>query len=153
MHGTKQIPLERIVHICDGLDEPVILLGGKREKGMGAEIDRQTGEHVLNTCGRYNINQSASLIRQSRLVITGDTGLMHIAAAFQKKILSVWGHTIPAFGMYPYKPDSDSKIYEVEGLSCRPCTKIGKKECPKGHFRCMNEIDYEGIIRTAKKLF
>jgi ADP-heptose:LPS heptosyltransferase len=153
MHGTKQMPLEKIVHICNGLDGPVILLGGKREKVIGAKIDRQTDDRVLNTCGQYNINQSASLIRQSRLVITPDTGMMHIAAAYRKKILSVWGHTIPAFGMQPYKPDPDSKIFEVNGLSCRPCTKIGKKECPKGHFRCMNDIDYAGIIQTAGKLF
>jgi ADP-heptose:LPS heptosyltransferase len=78
---------------------------------------------------------------------------MHIAAAFHKKILSVWGHTIPEFGMYPYLPDRASKIFEVAGLSCRPCTKIGKKECPKGHFRCMNDIDYKEIISTVKKNF
>jgi ADP-heptose:LPS heptosyltransferase len=152
MHGTKQIPVERIIQICAGLDRPVILLGGQREKAMGAEIDRQTGDRVLNTCGRYNINQSASLIRQSRMVITGDTGLMHIAAAFKMKILSIWGHTIPAFGMYPYEPDPASRLFEVKGLSCRPCTKIGRKECPKGHFRCMQEIDYKEVILTAKNL-
>ena len=153
MHGTKQMPVEKIVNICRELDLPVILLGGPRETAIGREIDSQTGELVLNACGNYNINQSASLIRQSRVVITHDTGLMHIAAAFRKKILSVWGHTIPAFGMYPYMPDKASRIFEVEGLPCRPCTKIGKEKCPKGHFRCMNEIDYPGIIRTAKKIF
>jgi ADP-heptose:LPS heptosyltransferase len=153
MHGTKQMPGEKMINICRELELPVILLGGKKEVVLGREIDKQTGDLVLNTCGRYNINQSASLIRQSRVVITHDTGLMHIAAAFHKKILSVWGHTIPEFGMYPYLPDRASKIFEVAGLSCRPCTKIGKKECPKGHFRCMNDIDYKEIISTVKKNF
>jgi ADP-heptose:LPS heptosyltransferase len=153
MHGTKQMPVGKLVTICRELDLPVILLGGKRETAIGREIDSQTGELVLNACGQYKINQSASLIRQSRVVITHDTGLMHIAAAFRKKILSVWGHTIPAFGMYPYMPDKASRIFEVVGLPCRPCTKIGKEKCPKGHFRCMNEIDYPDIIRTAKRLF
>jgi heptosyltransferase-2 len=153
MHGTKQMPLEKLVNICRELDLPVILLGGQREIAIGKEIDKQTGDLVLNVCGRYNINQSASLIRQSRVVITHDTGLMHIAAAFRKKILSVWGHTIPAFGMSPYMPDKASRIFEVEGLPCRPCTKIGKEKCPKGHFRCMNEIDYPELINTAKRIF
>lgn len=153
MHGTKQMPGEKMINICRELDLPVILLGGKREGVMGREIDKQTGDQVLNTCGQYNINQSASLIRQSRVVITPDTGLMHIAAAFHKKILSVWGHTIPEFGMYPYLPDRASKIFEVVGLPCRPCTKIGKKKCPKGHFRCMNDIDHKEIISTVKKIY
>ena len=153
MHATKQMPVEKMINICRELDLPVILLGGQRERMLGKEIDKQTGDQVLNTCGQYNINQSASLIRQSRVVITHDTGLMHIAAAFHKKILSVWGHTIPEFGMYPYMPDRASKIFEVVGLPCRPCTKIGKKECPKGHFRCMNDIDYREIISTARKIY
>jgi len=153
MHGTKQMPVEKMITICRELDLPVILLGGKRETVIGKEIDNHTGDLVLDTCGQYNINQSASLVRQSRVVITHDTGLMHIAAAFHKKILSVWGHTIPAFGMYPYLPDRASKIFEVVGLSCRPCTKIGKKKCPKGHFRCMNDIDHREIVRTAKKIY
>jgi heptosyltransferase-2 len=153
MHATKQMPEEKMIKICRELDLPVILLGGQREAVLGKEIDKQTGDQVLNTCGQYNINQSASLIRQSRVVITHDTGLMHIAAAFHKKILSVWGHTIPEFGMYPYMPDRASKIFEVVGLPCRPCTKIGKKECPKGHFRCMNDINYREIISTARKIY
>ena len=85
--------------------------------------------------------QSAYLIKHSDYVITHDTGMMHIAAAFKKKIYSVWGNTIPQFGMYPYMAAIDSKIIEVKGLSCRPCSKIGYDKCPKGHFKCMQEID------------
>jgi ADP-heptose:LPS heptosyltransferase len=153
MHGTKQMPLEKMVDICQKLDFPVLLLGGKREEELGRQIDQKTGENVLNVAGKYNINQSASLIRQSRLVITHDTGLMHIAAAFKKKILSVWGHTIPEFGMFPYQPDPASRIFEVKGLYCRPCTKTGRDRCPKGHFRCMNDLDNDRIVRSARELF
>ena len=67
--------------------------------------------------------------------------MMHIAAAFKKKIYSVWGNTVPAFGMSPYKADENSKIIEVKELNCRPCSKIGHDKCPKGHFKCMQEID------------
>jgi ADP-heptose:LPS heptosyltransferase len=75
---------------------------------------------------------------------------MHIAAAFQKPVTSVWGNTIPGFGMYPYLPqgkESLSHIAEVKGLSCRPCSKIGFHKCPKKHFRCMMEINLDEIIR------
>ncbi|MFC2112344.1 glycosyltransferase family 9 protein [Bacteroidota bacterium] len=152
-HGTKQMPVEMMVEICKKLDLPVVLLGGDREKSIGKQIDEQTGEKVYNAVGQYNINQSASLIRQSRVVISPDTGLMHIAAAFKKKILSVWGHTIPEFGMYPYQPDSASRIFETKGLRCRPCTKIGKEKCPKKHFRCMNDIPRDEIVSSAQQLF
>jgi len=152
-HGTKQMPEEKMVDICRKLNLPVILLGGKKEEALGKQIEKESGTNVLNAVGMYNINQSASIIRQSRLVITHDTGLMHIAAAFNKKILSVWGHTIPEFGFYPYQPDPASMIFETKGLSCRPCTKIGKEKCPKGHFRCMNDIKNDDIISAAKKLF
>ena len=87
-HGTKQMTIEMMVEICRKLDLPVVLLGGNREKSIGKQIDEQTGGKVYNAVGQYNINQSASLIRQSRVVISPDTGLMHIAAAFKKKILS-----------------------------------------------------------------
>lgn len=152
-HGTKQMPAEKMVDICNKMKFPVILLGGEREKDLGKQIEEACGQNVLNATGEYNINQSASLIRQSRLVITHDTGLMHIAAAFKKKIISVWGHTIPEFGMFPYQPDPASEIFETRGLTCRPCTKTGKKKCPKGHFRCINDIDNDAIVRRAHQLY
>ena len=152
-HGTKQMPAEKIIRACREIKLPIVILGGKREEELGREIESLAGDNVLNLCGRYNINQSASLIRQSQLVITHDTGLMHIASAFKKKILSIWGHTIPEFGMYPYMPDPSSRIFQVQGLYCRPCTRTGKGKCPKGHFRCMNDIDEMEIARQATEIF
>ncbi|MGZ3921722.1 MAG: glycosyltransferase family 9 protein, partial [Bacteroidia bacterium] len=96
-------------------------------------------------CGSLTLNQSASVIKQSSLVITSDTGLMHMAAAFNKRIISVWGNTIPEFGMSPYMPNPDNQIMEVKGLSCRPCSKLGYNKCPRGHFKCMNDIEVEAM--------
>jgi ADP-heptose:LPS heptosyltransferase len=81
------------------------------------------------------------LLRQSEKVISPDTGLMHIASALKKEIISVWGNTVPAFGFSPYLPGAGSRIVQVSGLSCQPCSKIGYEKCPKGHFKCMREID------------
>ena len=72
---------------------------------------------------------------------------MHIAAAFSKKIISIWGNTVPEFGMYPYLPNKESKIIQVNNLKCRPCSKIGFSKCPKKHFKCMEDI-IEQIIST-----
>ena len=131
---------------------PVLLLGGPGEADEGTQIADAAGGQVLNMCGLFNLNQSASIVRQAYKVISHDTGLMHIAAAFGKSLLSVWGNTIPEFGMYPYYPEGVNRntTFEVKGLSCRPCSKIGFQECPKGHFRCMRDISEEAIVRALQ---
>ncbi|HIG33137.1 MAG TPA: lipopolysaccharide heptosyltransferase family protein [Flavobacteriales bacterium] len=139
-HATKMLPTEKIISIINKLNESVVLIGGAEDFERGEEIIAAT-ENTINSCGKYNINQSAYLVKNANHVITHDTGMMHIAAAVKKKIYSVWGNTVPAFGMHPYKADENSKIIEVKGLSCRPCSKIGYDKCPKGHFKCMQEID------------
>ena len=121
---------------------------------MGASIVQALpGKPILNACGAYSIHQSASLVEQSRALITHDTGLMHIGAAFGKKIITIWGNTVPEFGMYPYRADPESVNFEVEGLKCRPCSKIGHQKCPKKHFKCMLQQDLDGIAATALRLF
>jgi len=141
---TKQLPVEKIISICKKINSPVILLGGPEDQDKGEQIVTAVGDKIFNSCGKYNLNQSASLVKNADKVITHDTGLMHIAAAFKKEIISIWGNTIPEFGMTPYL-SPHSTIIEVKGLSCRPCSKIGYNACPKGHFKCMKEID-ENLI-------
>ncbi|TPE44011.1 glycosyltransferase family 9 protein [Pontibacter mangrovi] len=149
-HYTKRLPTERIIELCERLQQPVILLGGKEDAATGEEIaahfsasNKQQATIIYNACGKYNLHGSASLVRQATQVVSHDTGLMHIAAAFQKEIISVWGNTIPEFGMYPFR--TKYKVLEVQGLSCRPCSKIGYSKCPKGHFKCMRDISFEDL--------
>jgi len=152
MHFTKILPVEKVVAIIDGLQIPVVLLGGPEDKQRSDEITKLvTKNKAFDTCGKLNLNQSASLIRQAKVIITNDTGLMHIAAAFRKPIISIWGNTVPKFGMYPYLPghEYNSFISEVQGLKCRPCSKIGFKKCPKKHFRCMLDQDENIIIQKV----
>ena len=146
-HFTKQIPKEKIIELIHQLNYKIVFIGGKEDSKKAESIISETGkEKVFNLTGKLNLGQSASLIRQSDIVITPDTGMMHIAAAFKKNILSVWGNTIPKFGMYPYFPGQGSKIFEVEGLSCRPCSKIGFSACPKRHFHCMQKQDTKNMV-------
>jgi ADP-heptose:LPS heptosyltransferase len=78
---------------------------------------------------------------------------MHIASAFQKNIVSVWGSTVPAFGMYPYLVENNFKIIEVNNLSCRPCSKIGYEKCPKGHFKCMYNINSDKVLKAITSFY
>lgn len=152
-HNTKRLPTDKIIAICQKISLPVVLLGGPGEAEEGQQIVAGAGGHVFNACGLLNLNQSASFVRQAYKVISHDTGLMHIAAAFGKDIISVWGNTIPEFGMYPYFPEGvgHNTTMEVKGLSCRPCSKIGYQACPKGHFRCMRNISEESIVSVVER--
>jgi ADP-heptose:LPS heptosyltransferase len=152
-YNTKKLPQEKIIEICDALKYPVILLGGKSENRIGEEILSESKGNIINFAGKINLNQSASLINSANVVLTNDTGLMHIAAAFKKKILSFWGNTVPEFGMNPYKPHPASKIMEVENLKCRPCSKLGYNKCPKKHFKCMKEIDVHKVVEWVNQNF
>ena len=150
-HATKRLPKEKTIAICQQIQMPVVLLGGPAEAEVGEAIAKASGMHVHNTCGKLKLHQSASVVRQARKVITHDTGMMHIAAAFQKEIISIWGNTIPAFGMTPYygsNPNRNQTI-EVPNLACRPCSKIGHATCPKGHFDCMQRIDIAEVVQNV----
>lgn len=153
-HFTKRLPEEKIIELCKLIPYPVVLLGGNGEKEIGQRIAHLSGQHVFNACGKFNLHQSASWVRQAELVISHDTGLMHIAAAFQKKIIAVWGNTIPELGMYPYYRMGNDHYYnaQVTGLTCRPCSKIGYNKCPKGHFRCMRDMDVQLIAAKVAEM-
>ena len=140
-HATKRMPANKIIETCRNIDRTTVLLGGPDDAETGRQIAAATGKKTVNFCGRLSLHQSAMAVRDADYVITHDTGMMHIAAAFKKRIISVWGSTVPEFGMTPYLPENEgfSKIIEVKNLGCRPCSKIGFDKCPQGHFRCMQE--------------
>ncbi|HTO16194.1 MAG TPA: glycosyltransferase family 9 protein [Edaphocola sp.] len=156
--ATKQLPenkWKQFVAICP---YPIILLGGPEDRSLGERIRAEDSDKVYNACGKFNLMESADLVRKAKVVISNDTGLMHIAAAFQKPLISLWGNTTPWFGMFPYYGGNDLEqkispkftIIEINDLNCRPCSKIGFDKCPKGHFDCMQKIDVFNINRDLK---
>jgi len=151
-HATKRLPVEKLQDLCSRIQHPVILLGGSEDKINGDLIASVDPVKVYNACGKFSLNESADIIKKSKLVIAHDTGLMHIAAALKKQIIAVWGNTVPAFGMYPYyghHPVANVNI-EVKNLNCRPCSKIGSDKCPKKHFKCMQNQDVLSIVALAE---
>lgn len=148
-HYTKKLPVDKLKELCEKINYPIILLGGKEDYDNGGEISNVDEVKIYNACGKFSLNESADIIRRSNLIISHDTGLMHIAAAFKKMIFSVWGNTVPSFGMYPY--ETEYKIFQVNKLWCRPCSKIGFDKCPLGHFKCMQKISIDFIAENAKE--
>ena len=159
-HATKQMPVAKWKSVCEQLAFPLVLLGGKEDVEMAEAIRAVDPIKIYNACGKFNLNESAHIVKKARFVITHDTGLMHISAAFKKPIISIWGNTVPSLGMFPYYGYNNLKttvspssfIIEKNGLSCRPCSKIGYKQCPKKHFNCMQQIDLQQVLTIARQL-
>jgi len=147
---TKQFPLEKIRETIAACDFPVVILGGKEEMPLGETLELEFA-HVMNIAGKTTIQEAAGILAWAKLVVTNDTGLMHLASFFNKPMLAIWGNTMPAFGMYAYQTEKVIHA-QVSDLSCRPCSKIGYKECPKGHFRCMLQHNTTELAQHIKNL-
>jgi heptosyltransferase-2 len=146
-HATKIWPAERFAGVAATLGKSraatIILFGSSAEDRRCREIMEaihtlDPGVPVLDLSGRLSLIETAAAMDRCEVVVTNDSGLMHIAAARKRKIVALFGSTVRQFGFYP--PPARSIILEQHGLKCRPCTHIGRASCPLGHFRCMVDI-------------
>lgn len=149
-HFTKRMPNEKIISICRQINKPIVLLGGEDVKANGTEIANALGENTYNACGITTLDESVFLVSKADRVLGFDTGLTHIAEAFNRPIGSIWGGTVPELlGVQPYMV-KDAKVIGIE-LSCRPCSKFGLEKCPLGHFKCMKDIPEHIVSDFANK--
>jgi ADP-heptose:LPS heptosyltransferase len=146
----KMCNAEKIARICKAVNSPVVLFGGPEDQAKGDCIVAAAGELVFNSAGSHSLLGSASLLRHAHLVVTHDTGLMHIAAAFGKTIISLWGGTVPALGMTPYKPGPNSQILEVPHLM-RPPSKLGKRRGLYKLWDFMEMIPDQSIVKAIQE--
>jgi heptosyltransferase-2 len=153
--ATKRMPLNKIEDLIKTSNGHWVLLGDGNDAQVGEMLAAQFPECVTNMCGKLTLDQSAQVLAGAEKVVTHDTGLMHIAAALRKPIVSIWGNTTPDFGMGPFLPGTKNSkpiLAEAKGLSCRPCSKIGFNACPKGHFDCMQNQSVEEISRLLNQM-
>ncbi len=145
--ATKRLPTDLMIKLLQKMEHPLVLLGGKEDQPTAHEIVAVLGgEKVVSMVGQLNIHGSAWLVKNAAALLTHDTGLMHIGACFEVPIHLIWGNTVKDFGMYPFRLEQENCFqYEVENLKCRPCSKIGFQNCPKGHFACMRQQDLDFI--------
>lgn len=152
--ATKKLPIEKWVEILNDFPSTTVIIGGKEDAESGKKLVKLLpNQKIVNTCGNFSVQESAAIIKGGKVLITHDTGMMHIGAAFDIPIVSIWGNTVPEFGMYPYRPQAPNSysIHEVKDLPCRPCSKIGYDKCPKGHFKCMLDQDTGAIRRQIEQ--
>ena len=134
---------------------PIVLFGSVEDRHHCNEIEemirqRSTSISVVNLTGRHSLLETAAAMDHCSIVITNDSGLMHIAAARKRKVVAIFGSTVKEFGFAPF--GTENMVVENSSLWCRPCTHIGRTTCPKGHFKCMKEISTSQVIASAQQL-
>lgn len=152
-YATKKLPVHKLKELCNKIEHPIVLIGGREDSIAGAEIAAVDKIKIYNACGKFNLNESADLVRQSKLVVSHDTGLLYVACAFNKKTLAIWGATSPDLDVEPYYgkaflsqvTSSPFENISLE-LGCQPCSKYGQNDCPLGHFNCMEKQDINRIV-------
>ena len=150
-HYTKQWPTEKYIDLIHSFSDQykIVLLGGNAEKDVARQIENECEIHQ-NFVGITNFNETAGIIKYSQLLICNDSSVMHLAVAVDQKVLVFFGSTSEQFGFFPY--DTNYKVLENNNLSCRPCTHIGRKECPKKHLNCLNSINSKTAFNEAINL-
>jgi ADP-heptose:LPS heptosyltransferase len=169
-YSTKKLPVSALQQLCHKIPYPIVLIGGKEDESEGAAVEAINPIKVWNACGKFNLQESALLVKQSRTVISHDTGFLYIACAFHKKTVAIWGATSPALQVEPYYPTvqqvnqttlntetastilNNNEMYFnaiVPNLPCQPCSNYGTNHCPQGHFACMQQQDLQSIADKA----
>jgi len=160
-YNTKKLPVAQWHKLFQAMPYPVVLLGGPGDIEEGRQVAAMDPVRIYNSCGKFNLNESSRLVELARVIVSNDTGLMHIAAAYKKTVISLWGNTSPDMGMFPYygynnlkeRPAAQSIIFENKDLGCHPCSKLGYNRCPKKHFKCMNELNMNEVAEAVKNIW
>lgn len=150
---TKQIPNDILLSLFKRLNNiPMVLIGAgdKDTKKANFIMNNSNHKNIINLCNKLTIDDSAYIIKYSKTIITGDTGMMHIASCFDVDIITLWGNTHPKLGMHAYVSKEKVQNHLVD-LACHPCSKLGSEKCPRGHFDCMNMQDTEKIVLSIPK--
>ncbi len=152
-HNPKKLSAKQITQVVSKLKIPVVLLGGNNDLDIAEEIINNVEcKSVYNFCGKLSVQESSYLIKKSKMLLTNDTGMMHIASALKMPIISFWGCTKPSLGFTPYMTDPSS-IKIISKRSAKPCSKHGR-HCKYGKNGCIKEIDpqliYDSVLSLLK---
>ncbi len=151
---NKKMPVQKWIQLASILKKPIVLIGGKEDIGDADLIAQSNTNYVYNACGKFSLQESASILQMSTVVVSHDTGFLHVAAALKKPTITIWGATSPALQFEAYYPSIHTPPHYnsiVPDLACQPCTKQGDQHCPKGHFACMQQQNINSIAAKVNE--
>ena len=139
-HFTKRLPENKFALLLKDFNTKIVITGDNNETDLSicSYFDSELNDS-LDLCGKLSFSHLTGLIKNAEFVVCNDSGILHLSEALGKKVYVFFGSTVKEFGFFPQLKSSE--VEEVSGLKCRPCSHIGRKECPKKHFKCMNDID------------
>ena len=120
------------------------LFGSPKDHAVAAEISQLAPGLCRNLCGATSLTQAVDLLALAELVVCNDSGLMHVAAALDRPLVTLYGSSSPGFT----PPLSDQADILSLKLDCSPCFK---RECPLGHLDCLNKLSPELVLAAALK--
>jgi heptosyltransferase-2 len=149
---TKRWPLENFTQLIKLIQEQyhykIVVLGGDNEIDLGKYLSRNND--IIDFTGKLDLSEVGIIISKSKSLISNDSGLMHIATAVKTPVLALFGSSVEEFGFFPYR--SRHYVFQNHAPSCRPCSHIGRKKCPKEHFKCMRDLSAEAALQKLNGL-
>ncbi len=152
LHATKRWLPDRFAAAADRLAEgrPVVLLGAPADGRAAEEVLQSLTSPAQSFVGQTSLREMMLILRRCELILTNDSGAMHVAAALGVPTVAIFGPTVKPFGFFPV--GARTAVVEVSNLDCRPCSVHGSKKCPLGHFRCMNDVTVDRVVDSAHTL-
>jgi heptosyltransferase-2 len=146
-HATKRWPAEAWTALArrvatTGAD--VALLGGPGDVATAQWVAERAGVSVASLAGVLGLQETGAVIRRAEVLVSGDTGLMHMGTGVGTPVVALFGPTVRQFGFFPYNADR-STVVQLE-LACRPCSAQGGRACPLGHHRCLRAIPADNVF-------
>jgi heptosyltransferase-2 len=145
-HASKRWPVRHWRRLASELAQRgfyIALVGGAADGVVAAEIAAAAGPRAASAAGELDLQASGALVRRAAVIITGDTGPMHLATAVSTSVVALFGPTVEQFGFFPYRAEA---VVLQRDLPCRPCSSKGGPRCPLDHHRCLEEILPEEVM-------
>jgi len=152
--STKRWPIERFAAVAQALAQAqqaaVVVLGSAEDRPLAQELCQRLSVPVLNSTGKLSLMHTAALLQQCHLLLSNDSGLMHMATALRVPVVAIFGPTVQEFGFYPFK--ASAQVVSA-ALACRPCSTKGSTRCPRGHHQCMQQVTVAHVLAAASELW
>ena len=149
-HATKRWPVAHWLALAQRLRDlghRPIVLGGTDDRGVALQL--AAGGAADNAAGEFSLQETGALLAACRVLVSGDTGLMHMATAVATPVVALFGPTVEEFGFFPYRARA---VVLDRPLACRPCSPTGTPTCPLRHHRCLHDIPADEVVSAVAGL-
>lgn len=147
-HATKRWPIAHWLALVERLQRAgygLVAVGGPEDRDLASRL----GSNVASAAGAFTLQDTGACLARAAVLVSGDTGVMHMATGVGTPVVALFGPTVEAFGFFPYT--KRAAVLERE-LGCRPCSAMGTERCPLGHHRCMEDLLPDQVAAAVARL-